>query len=858
MTFLPWYWAQFLGFVVLALSGRLSARIGVHFEEQHLGSFYHFGEYLELSGSYTLVLFDAHSDASSARSSDALRKDLRVLRNEMALPFASPNPKPFEEWRRKGRVQVFDWIEPLMPHPISKVLWVGPGSPGSREKEARTHLDRYQEQRNCGALGDRFQAISWEEFVNYEWGSEQVVVSLDLDVFAHLQGEEQRERQQETWSEILAIPGLCEVSVAVSSPWQRDQENAKELVEEQLRLIFQSAGTYLFFEPFAPEGEDRSELARQILAKGQRPSRFDVTTLSSKSAQLLARCQERIRVSYESERWQEWIRQVKSQTGGLRLAVDDHALEIDERVRVDSSTARPPMRIVGAVEDEVKSVEWCYQEAKEDSYNLLPHVSLGKTFTHQDHWLEWEEVVFARKSKGSALAVSWSDWTKGLQPYGFGSVRVYARVSFEDGTTQQTPLLEVRVLASREKQGIFRASLSEQFNLPYLFGIAGVERRGMRGPELGWGNDCANFLVWAWQQDGWALPWCNPGQLRPLLRKVGRYDKDGKVVKFTEEDLFRGLAIDRGSHFAALWEDREPLGELNEDDVVAHQLSGEAELITLAEFCEGYSEVWLRRRPNETIPTKTQLAFVGDLNFENAPSNALSELQVSSGFSGELQWLGNLECVLAEESELEGSFSHPRPEYQLVAEPVWAKRLAESGFTGVSLANNHSWDLGREGVASTRKKLKDAGVQFTGAGDNLTEALEPIRVGKHAVFAVNFINSETYLSSPDEPSIVMLPQHRGELKDAIASVRRDPEIRIIVMAHWGDEMKRQPNAEQRRWARQLIAWGVDEIYGSHPHVVQPQQYWRGRPVYFSLGNAVFPSMEIRGKAASVISADLFQ
>jgi poly-gamma-glutamate synthesis protein (capsule biosynthesis protein) len=71
-----------------------------------------------------------------------------------------------------------------------------------------------------------------------------------------------------------------------------------------------------------------------------------------------------------------------------------------------------------------------------------------------------------------------------------------------------------------------------------------------------------------------------------------------------------------------------------------------------------------------------------------------------------------------------------------------------------------------------------------------------------------------------------------------------------VLVHWGREYTDIVEAEQRRWARWLVNGGADAVVGAHPHVVQPLDFWRGRPVAYSLGNAVFPtSLDARAEAA---------
>lgn len=100
---------------------------------------------------------------------------------------------------------------------------------------------------------------------------------------------------------------------------------------------------------------------------------------------------------------------------------------------------------------------------------------------------------------------------------GCGALRIKARVQTSAGL-RETPVVELR----RFEGTGFRAALTEQFALPYLFGSGALRHGSNIGSETGWGADCANFLVYALRRQGRRVPWSNPKQLREhleLLRK---------------------------------------------------------------------------------------------------------------------------------------------------------------------------------------------------------------------------------------------------------------------------------------------------------------------------------------------------
>ena len=78
---------------------------------------------------------------------------------------------------------------------------------------------------------------------------------------------------------------------------------------------------------------------------------------------------------------------------------------------------------------------------------------------------------------------------------------------------------------------------------------------------------------------------------------------------------------------------------------------------------------------------------------------------------------------------------------------------------------------------------------------------------------------------------------------AIAGIKaaRDTEHAdlVIPMLHWGEELDPLPNESQKSLARTMIDAGADAVIGGHPHVTQTVEFYKGRPIVYSLGNFVF-------------------
>src|SRR4029077_13988877 len=79
---------------------------------------------------------------------------------------------------------------------------------------------------------------------------------------------------------------------------------------------------------------------------------------------------------------------------------------------------------------------------------------------------------------------------------------------------------------------------------------------------------------------------------------------------------------------------------------------------------------------------------------------------------------------------------------------------------------------------------------------------------------------------------------RAKLGHAITKARSQANL-VVCLVHWGIENSEKITDEQRELARWLVDRGVDLIVGSHPHCVQPLDFYHGRPIAYSLGNLVF-------------------
>lgn len=172
--------------------------------------------------------------------------------------------------------------------------------------------------------------------------------------------------------------------------------------------------------------------------------------------------------------------------------------------------------------------------------------------------------------------------------------------------------------------------------------------------------------------------------------------------------------------------------------------------------------------------------------------------------------------------------------------PRLAAALPRAGVNVVTLANNHLVDCDRDGVTETMETLRRAGVSVVGAGANRIAAHAPVIMdarGQRVGILAYYWNRRCAATSKLPGSAMDPPE---ALEEDVRALRARAD-RIVVTFHWGIPYDRTPSAEDRAKARFAVDCGADVVVGHHPHVLQPFEIYRGRPIFYSVGNFAFGS-----------------
>jgi len=189
--------------------------------------------------------------------------------------------------------------------------------------------------------------------------------------------------------------------------------------------------------------------------------------------------------------------------------------------------------------------------------------------------------------------------------------------------------------------------------------------------------------------------------------------------------------------------------------------------------------------------------------------------------------------------------------YTFNFQPAVLDSLKSAGFDYLSITNNHSFDFGEIGFLDTLHHLKSSGIATSGAGVNPPAATAPSvfklkgeEIGVLSMGAYpperNGFDGEAITSVTEERSGVLWADSFGlkAVDAAFAETRFD-----VLMVHGGVEWSTAPTPEQRELYRGFIDSGAEAVIGSHPHVLQGIEVYKGGLIAYSLGNFIFPGMD---------------
>lgn len=216
--------------------------------------------------------------------------------------------------------------------------------------------------------------------------------------------------------------------------------------------------------------------------------------------------------------------------------------------------------------------------------------------------------------------------------------------------------------------------------------------------------------------------------------------------------------------------------------------------------------------------------------------------------------LGNLETVIGRK----GSTYSGYPRFKSPQEYISA--LAQNGFDFLCFANNHTLDQGERGVLTTIEYVKQNNLGYTGAftSDDDRDSVRIFNINgiKIALLAYSY-GTNGSLIPKGKNYLINLIDYDLIQKDILKAREKNAEI-VLVNFHFGNEYQRFPSDYQKEIVKRTIELGADLITASHPHVIQPVEFFKTENatldtgvIAYSLGN-FFSNQRKRYTDAGVI------
>lgn len=266
------------------------------------------------------------------------------------------------------------------------------------------------------------------------------------------------------------------------------------------------------------------------------------------------------------------------------------------------------------------------------------------------------------------------------------------------------------------------------------------------------------------------------------------------------------------------------------------------------------TQITISESNNFTIDSITTLriAVVGDLMCHSPQFNYAKVSKDSFDFNPVYRYIkkyledadftyGNLETVIGKKGST--FLGYPR----FISPEDYVRALKQNGFDFLCFANNHTLDQGEKGVLNTINTLNENYLGYTGAfsSQNDRDSIRIINLNgfKLAILAYSYGTNGSLI--PKGKNYLINIIDFDLIKQDINSARQAGAEIILANFHFGNEYQRFPSEYQKEVVKKTIEFGADLITASHPHVIQPVEYFKTESatldtgiVAYSLGNFI--------------------
>lgn len=231
------------------------------------------------------------------------------------------------------------------------------------------------------------------------------------------------------------------------------------------------------------------------------------------------------------------------------------------------------------------------------------------------------------------------------------------------------------------------------------------------------------------------------------------------------------------------------------------------------------------------------ILFTGDLNLGQ---EAKIHKNVQYYITNSKYVVSNFENVLENENSV---FREDKSSCLTYSDNTLKNYLKESKCENLfSLANNHIHDKGVEGLKNTYENLESYSRCTPFGIDNLGGTYKIIKVendNKLGILTGSTYHPEVMSITEDKNGNKINDIYSGTFFKMIEDIKKQVDF-LVVYVHWGKEYLNYPKTDLRLLSYSWIDNGADLIIGHHPHVLQGVEHYKGKQIFYSLGNFIFP------------------
>jgi len=242
----------------------------------------------------------------------------------------------------------------------------------------------------------------------------------------------------------------------------------------------------------------------------------------------------------------------------------------------------------------------------------------------------------------------------------------------------------------------------------------------------------------------------------------------------------------------------------------------------------------IKHKVSKTTDISVKIGLVGDLMWIRNNWSSFLDTKVPEQMRKADFWFGNLETPIDKNKKVKSFF----PDYfnynsDTALLSSFSNLAKSSLFKALSLANNHVFDAGDDGIAATIDYLNKQNILYSGISKNVNDKSyvtfteNGIKFGFYAAcWGVN--NAKKLDKSNYKLNVIKGIAPFGkeqadltEIKNVLKEMKSEGVDFKIISIHWGAEYETYPDPQQIIIAREIVESGADIILGHHPHIIQP-------------------------------------